>query len=119
MAGVDAAASTRPAPRDFTLEELRAFNGENGAAIYICVKGVVFDMSSGRDFYGPGGAYAVFAGHDATRALAKMSVDAAVVNDRNTADLTADELDALNGWFTKFQSKYPVVGQLVEAKKDN
>lgn len=60
-------------------------------------------------FYGPGGPYALFAGKDASRALAKMSFE--------PQDLTGDisglgpfELDALQDWEYKFMSKYVKVG---------
>ena len=60
-------------------------------------------------FYGPGGPYALFAGKDASRALAKMSFE--------PEDLTSDisglgpfELDALQDWEYKFMSKYVKVG---------
>lgn len=60
-------------------------------------------------FYGPGGPYALFAGKDASRALAKMSFD--------EKDLTGDltglghfELEALQDWEYKFMSKYVKVG---------
>lgn len=60
-------------------------------------------------FYGPGGPYALFAGKDASRALAKMSFE--------EKDLTGDisglgpfELDALQDWEYKFMSKYVKVG---------
>jgi len=62
-----------------------------------------------RMFYGPGGPYALFAGKDASRALAKMSFE--------EKDLTGDisglgpfELDALQDWEYKFMSKYVKVG---------
>ncbi|KAJ6851654.1 membrane steroid-binding protein 1-like [Iris pallida] len=65
-------------------------------------------------FYGPGGQYALFAGKDASRALAKMSFE--------ERDLTGDisglgpsELDALNDWEYNFMSKYTKVGTV---KKD-
>lgn len=62
-------------------------------------------------FYGPGGPYALFAGKDASRALAKMSFE--------ESDLTGDisglgpfELDALQDWEYKFMSKYVKVGTI-------
>jgi membrane-associated progesterone receptor component len=62
-------------------------------------------------FYGPGGPYALFAGRDASRALAKMSFE--------PQDLTSDisglgpfELDALQDWEYKFMSKYVKVGTI-------
>lgn len=64
-----------------------------------------------RMFYGPGGPYALFAGKDASRALAKMSFE--------EKDLTGDisglgpfELDALQDWEYKFMSKYVKVGTI-------
>jgi predicted heme/steroid binding protein len=58
--------------RDFTLEELKEFTGVNEKPIYLCARGVVYDMSQGSSFYGPGGPYAVFAGHDASKCLATV-----------------------------------------------
>lgn len=62
-------------------------------------------------FYGPGGPYALFAGKDASRALAKMSFE--------DQDLTGDisglgpfELEALQDWEYKFMSKYTKVGTI-------
>lgn len=64
-----------------------------------------------RMFYGPGGPYALFAGRDASRALAKMSFE--------TSDLTSDisglspfEAEALQEWEYKFKSKYVTVGTI-------
>ncbi|KHN31503.1 Membrane steroid-binding protein 2 [Glycine soja] len=62
-----------------------------------------------RMFYGPGGPYALFAGKDASRALAKMSFE--------EKDLTGDisglgpfEVEALQDWEYKFMGKYVKVG---------
>lgn len=62
-------------------------------------------------FYGPGGPYALFAGKDASRALAKMSFE--------EKDLTGDisglgpfELEALQDWEYKFMEKYAKVGTI-------
>lgn len=64
-----------------------------------------------RMFYGPGGPYALFAGKDASRALAKMSFE--------DKDLTGDisglgpfELEALQDWEYKFMEKYVKVGTI-------
>ncbi|CAM9827845.1 unnamed protein product [Choristocarpus tenellus] len=64
----------------FTLEELRVLNGtgdvpEGHGAPPICVgiKGKVYDMSyGGGPMYGPGKSYNLFAGRDASVALAKV-----------------------------------------------
>lgn len=62
-----------------------------------------------RSFYGPGAPYALFAGIDASRAIAKMSFE--------EKDLTWDisglgpfELEALQYWEYKFMRKYAKVG---------
>ncbi|CAF2087200.1 BnaA06g19120D [Brassica napus] len=81
----------------------------------MAIKGQIYDVSQSRVFYGPGGPYALFAGKDASRALAKMSFE--------ENDLTGDisglgpfELDALQDWEYKFMSKYVKVG--TTQKKD-
>jgi membrane-associated progesterone receptor component len=99
-------------PRDFTLEELRVFDGTNNNPIYVAVKGKVYDMTRARDFYGPGGPYHVFAGRDASRALALHSTDPKDVENSSLEGLTADELDTLNDFIMTFEAKYPVVGYL-------
>ena len=48
--------------RAFTLDELRAYNGATAKdPIYMAVRGRVYDVSRGRNFYGPGadGVHAV------------------------------------------------------------
>lgn len=43
--------------------------------ILFVVKGIVFDVMCGRDFYGKGGLYNVFIGIDCSRALGKVSLE--------------------------------------------
>lgn len=62
-----------------------------------------------RMFYGPGGPYALFAGKDASRALAKMSFEDKDLNGDLTG-LGVFELEALQDWEYKFMSKYMKVG---------
>ncbi|KAJ6862121.1 hypothetical protein NC652_039076 [Populus alba x Populus x berolinensis] len=101
------------APMDFTADQLLQYNGTNPSnPIYVAIKGRVFDVTTGKSFYGPGGSYAMFAGKDASRALAKMSK-----NDEDITSslhgLTEKEIGVLDDWEKKFEAKYPVVGRVV------
>ena len=90
-----------------------------GRPVYLAVRGQVFDVSSGRNFYGPGGPYENFAGRDASRGLACGSFD----EDMLTKDLEGplddlnglgdEEMESLKGWEERFQEKYLIVGNLV------
>ncbi|GAA0172764.1 transmembrane signal receptor [Lithospermum erythrorhizon] len=68
-----------------------------------------------RMFYGPGGPYALFAGREASRALALMSFDPKDLNG-NLEGLEPSELEVLQDWEYKFMEKYVKVGQLVPEK---
>ncbi|KAJ8448699.1 hypothetical protein Cgig2_010586 [Carnegiea gigantea] len=95
-------------------EELKQYDGSDPTKpLLMAIKGQIYDVSQGRMFYGPGGPYALFAGKDASRALAKMSFE--------EKDLTGDisglgpfELDALQDWEFKFMSKYTKVGTVMK-----
>lgn len=63
-------------------------------------------------FYGPGGPYALFAGRDASRALALMSFDPKDLTG-NIEGLSESELEVLQDWEYKFMEKYVKVGQLI------
>lgn len=117
--------SAPPAPRDFKREELLAFSGTQtevpegrvDAPIYLAINGTVLDVSyGGKAMYGPGGPYNIFAGKDASRALAKMSFQAEDVNGRYLGDLTEEQRVVLKDWEVKFveKKKYPVVGRIVD-----
>lgn len=96
-----------------TSGQLRAYDGSDpNKPLLMAIKGQIYDVSRGRMFYGPGGPYAMFAGRDATRALALMSFDA---NDLTgeTDGLSEAEMEVLQDWEAKFMEKYPKVGELV------
>lgn len=99
--------------RDYTVDELATYDGTDpGTPLLLAVRGYVYDVGKGRDFYGPGGPYAMFAGKDCTRALAKVAFD----SDLFTGDVTGldqAELDKLEEWIEMFESKYRKVGRLV------
>merc|ERR1711934_915133 len=55
-------------------EELKAYTGKDPTKpLIVGIKGKLYDVTSGSDFYGPGGPYNLFTGIDASRALARMS----------------------------------------------
>ena len=88
--------------------------------VLLVVDGRVFDVSKGRGFYGPGGAYHVLAGRDATRAFALDTTDERVVLERpgDTSDLSATQMLRVDGWLDKLEAKYPVVGVVVPASAE-
>ena len=97
---------------EVTEEELKVYDGSDPKKpLLMAIKGQIYDVTQSRMFYGPGGPYALFAGKDASRALAKMSFE--------EQDLTGDisglgpfELDALQDWEYKFMTKYAKVGSV-------
>ncbi|KAI9751152.1 MAG: hypothetical protein M1815_001342 [Lichina confinis] len=83
-------------------------NTEN--PVYIAIKGQVYDVT-GKDAYLPGGAYHVFAGKDASRALAKSSTKAEDVKPE-WEDLPEKEKKVLEEWVTFFTRRYNKVGRV-------
>lgn len=109
-------------PRNFTAKQLVYFNGENDERtgevkpVYLSVNGTVFDVSSGRSFYGPDGPYASFAGRECGVALAKMSFDTEHLDDlAGCKKLNHGEAFELDNWISKFTyyRNYPIKGRLV------
>ena len=92
-------------PRNFTLEQLRHFDGtvcdkmRENKAVYLALEGTVFDVTAGKDFYGPGGPYAMFAGRECGVALAKMSFDEVHLDDvKGCKDLNFGEMEYVFGY---------------------
>ena len=139
-----------PPRRDYTLRELRQHDGRqwersNGSGgcggvsaaqlrqnrrahahipqpqILVALNRDIYDVTHrGQDFYGIGAPYELFAGRDATRAMALNSLergdlDAGAASGRGLEDLGWCERDALDSWVQTFAWKYDVVGRLVAA----
>ncbi|KAG0242281.1 hypothetical protein BGW41_004495 [Actinomortierella wolfii] len=84
--------SPLPPPKDdpIAAQELAQYDGSDATKpIYVAIKGIVFDVSSKRETYAPGGGYHVFAGKDASK------------------------METLNNWVTFFEKRYPIVGKVV------
>lgn len=79
--------------------------------MYVAVKGVVFDVTKNGSHYAPGQGYHIFVGRDASRALAKSSLN---LQDALPyySDLTPQELSALDGWYQYFLQRYNIMGRV-------
>ncbi|KAI1389784.1 cytochrome b5 [Hypoxylon trugodes] len=91
-----------------SVEELAKADGTEGQKAYVAIKGKVYDVS-GNKAYREGGSYHVFAGKDASRALAKTSTKAEDVKPE-WQDLGDKEKQTLDDWNTFFSKRYNVVG---------
>jgi len=118
----EALANKKP-ERDFTLEQLRTFDGREEKMpdqtmqpkpLYVGLKRVVYDVSEAEDLYGPDAAYHCFTGREASRAMGKFCMDEAELRNPKYDDLTGMERDILEGYVDKFkyQKDYPVVGRV-------
>lgn len=62
--------------KEWTEEELKQYNGDDETGpLLLAVKGDVFNVWKGRNFYGNGAEYNIMAGRDATRFLAKNRLE--------------------------------------------
>jgi len=109
----------RDPPRNFTSKQLAHFDGtkdsnDEDKPVYLSLNGIVFDVSRGRNYYGPGGPYALFAGHEAGVALAKMSFDTEFL-DTSCDTLNHGERMELENWIEKFTHYrcYPILGRWI------
>jgi membrane-associated progesterone receptor component len=101
-------------PKDFWTEaELAEYDGtkDPDGPILMAADGLVFNVYKGRNFYGPGGEYHLFAGRDATRFLAKTIVE------EETPEEAAKPLNmagraSLAAWLFTIKGKYEIVGKL-------
>ncbi|KAF9024729.1 cytochrome b5 [Hymenopellis radicata] len=106
--------------QSFTPKSLQPFNGRDSERILLAINGIVFDVTAGRSFYGPGGMYGNFAGRDASRGMAKQSFDVEMLTDIDKPldkleDLKQDEIENMKGWIDHFSNKYIICGKLVES----
>ncbi|NXV43869.1 PGRC2 protein, partial [Uria aalge] len=111
-----AAALPRMKRRDFSLEQLREFDGTRNPRILLAVNGKVFDVTKGSKFYGPEGPYGIFAGRDASRGLATFCLDKDALRDEydDLSDLNAVQMESVREWEMQFKEKYDYVGRLLK-----
>lgn len=100
--------------QDFTLDELKKYNGKRRKRILIAVDGYVFDVTKDQNLYGPNGPYESFAGRDASRGLATFNTLNVKIDEYDDLrDFTFDQMDDVREWGIQFRETYDVVGKLI------
>lgn len=97
--------------RIFTKEELAKYKGENGGDIYLALMGRVFDVTRGRDYYGPGGGYSFFSGVDGSRAFVTGDFKPEGLIDDITG-LGSQDYIGLRDWLDFYMKDYQYIGKL-------
>lgn len=110
--------------REYLVADLLVFKGKQAtpvgrihSPILVGVKGSVYDVSfGGQEMYREGSTYHVFAGKEASRALALMSVKEEDSVSSDLSDLTEMNRKTLDDWEKKFRDvrKYPIVGEIAK-----
>ena len=112
-------AAKKAPPRDYTLEQLRTFDGRDEKQIdgsmapkpvYVALKRDVYDVSEAADLYGKGAAYHCFAGREASRAMGKFSFDEEYLSNPRYDDLTGMERDNLEAYVDKVNKQASKMG---------
>ena len=114
--------SIPPTDLKLTVADLKGYDGKQSipegridAPIYISIKRKIYDVSyGGKEMYSDGSGYVIFAGIDASKALAKMSFEPANLGDLDLTNLTEEEVKILNDWEARLSKKYPQVGVLID-----
>lgn len=89
---------------------MSCYNGSNDSLlILVVIWGKIYDVSSGKFFYGLGGFYVMFFGKDVSCVFVKMFIkeEDVVVDFDGFID---KEIGVLDDWDCKFVVKYFVVG---------
>ena len=98
--------------QNFTLNSLWQYDGKDGRELYISIGGKVFDCSTGRQFYGPGEPYEMFAGRDISLAAAKFSKEEKYLDLPDLRGITPAERDSFFHFYNMLYGKYPIIGLL-------
>jgi hypothetical protein len=106
-------------PSDFTmtLEELSEMNGATQSTpVYVSVRGLIFDVSAGRDVYGPGKSYHPLVAKEATAMYATGCLGEDDCKDKMaTYVITPEDIGEVEKWvdFYANHEKYTYVGRLL------
>ncbi|KAJ2850288.1 hypothetical protein GGI22_005398 [Coemansia erecta] len=99
----------------FSQQELALYDGSNPELpLLLAVEGDVYDVTPGRGFYGPGSAYNIFVGRDASRAFGTNCLSHEAHRTHDTRGLTEAELASIRGWHRFFDNhqQYVKIGKV-------
>lgn len=99
--------------REFRLEEVQKCD-KNQETILVSILGICYDVSSGKEFFGPSGPYRVYAGHDISYALAMMSLRSSDLDKFNYRLEDPEDKQTLADWIAYFDVKYTRAGKVVD-----
>ncbi|KAL3900790.1 MAG: hypothetical protein SGCHY_001099 [Lobulomycetales sp.] len=102
------------AEKTFTVSELAEYDGTDPSKpIYLSLRGKVYDVTAGKDYYGPKGGYSFFAGRDATRSFITGCFKTHLTHDLR--GLSDAELKGLDQWTSMYadSEKYFYVGKVL------
>ncbi|RWS24746.1 neuferricin-like protein [Leptotrombidium deliense] len=109
-------ASVKCMPKEellFTPEELKEYDGGDGSpGLYLAYLGIVYDVSKGKQHYGPGGGYAFFAGKDGSRAFITGEFNEKGLVD-DVYDLSVESFGGVREWSDFYEKDYVRVGRVV------
>ncbi|KAF1742703.1 hypothetical protein MXB_1783 [Myxobolus squamalis] len=107
---------------DFTLEELREFDGlheKTGYRILTAIDGVIFDVTKRWDLYGPDRPYCNLAGNDASRCLVNFRTNLVPEKYDHLLDLSVSDVENLEEWKRQYSESFPTVGRLLKPGKED
>ncbi|KAH8266673.1 hypothetical protein KR018_009529, partial [Drosophila ironensis] len=115
QAGQQDPADLAPMRCDFTVAELRRFDGtRTDGRILVAINFSVYDVSRSKHYYGPEGIYPNYGGRDISRNLINFSVES---NERkefdDLSDLSLSQMSTLREWDLQYRERYPYVGKLL------
>ena len=104
--------------KEYTPTELASYDGTNTAKpILISFKGVVFDVTSGADFYGAKGTYNLMACHEIARSVAEYKLEKHLFH-ADLRGLSKEKLASMEEIYQEtYIKKYPIVGRMVGSEQ--
>lgn len=111
---------------EYTLKDLKHFDGIKNPKVYVLIRGIVFDVTSNEKLYAPGKSYHRLTGKDITRLLGfnrfELKIDEAEEGSLLATTWYADDLDdkqnaIIDQWIVFFKKRYNIVAK-VDLKKE-